>query len=190
MDTFFEQIVEIRKTGLDWLKLAGIWLLAGVLLFVFFLLGVNFPGVMSILALLCIGVIYGAFWLSKRLSVEYEYIVTNGTLDVDKIIARSSRKRELSCELSCVERVEKYNPAAPVVGNFKKQVIACNPTDPEAYLWSSTRRARVAVCSYLLPMSEFAARWSNPCRNSLQTAHLNKILKGRLSVPFCLERSA
>ena len=133
MDTFFEQIVEIRKTGLDWLKLAGIWLLAGVLLFVFFLLGVNNQGFMSILALLCIGIIYGAFWLSKRLSVEYEYIVTNGTLDVDKIIARSSRKRELSCELSGVERVEKYNPAAPVVGNFKKQVIACNPTDPEAY---------------------------------------------------------
>ena len=133
MDTFFEQIVEIRKTGLDWLKLGGIWALALLLIAVLFFLGLNFPGFMSILVLLIIGVVYGAFWLSKRLSVEYEYIVTNGTLDIDKIIARSSRKRELSLELSAVERVEKFNPAAAPVGNFKKQVMACNGDDPGAY---------------------------------------------------------
>ena len=132
MDTFFEQIVEIRKTGADWLKLAGIWLLA--LIVIFLLVNFLFPTMfMSIAILLCIGAVYGAIWLSKRLSVEYEYIVTNGTLDVDKITARSSRRRELSCELSGVERVEKFNPAAFPVGNFKKQVIACDANDPNAY---------------------------------------------------------
>lgn len=133
MDTFFEQIVSIRKNGKSWAMFAGIWIAALLLMGVVGILGLNFPGFMSIALLAVVGVIYGAFKLSSRLSVEYEYIVTNGSLDIDKIIARSSRKRELSCELSGVERLEKYNPAAHPVGNFKKTVMACDVDDPDAY---------------------------------------------------------
>lgn len=132
MDTFFEQIIPIKKTSKEWLKLVGIWALAFILIFLVanFLF---FTPLMSIAILLCIGICYGAYKLSTRLSIEYEYIITNGTFDVDKIIARSSRKRELSFDISGVERLEKYNPASHPVGNFKKTVIACNPTDPNAY---------------------------------------------------------
>ena len=96
------------------------------------LFGTQFIGLPLALLVAC-GIIYGAFKLTTLLSIEDEYIVTNGSLDVDKIIARSSRKRELSCELSGVERVEKYNPAAHPVGNFKKTVMACDANDPNAY---------------------------------------------------------
>lgn len=142
MDTFFEQIVSIRKTGKSWAMLAGIWLAAMLLIFIIAILGLNFAGFMSLAMLAVIGVIYGAFKLSTRLSVEYEYIVTNGSLDIDKIVARSSRKRELSCELSGVERIEKYNPAAHPVGNFKKTVIACDTNDPNAYFMVITEEGK------------------------------------------------
>ena len=127
MDTFFEQIVAIKSTAKTWLAVIGIWLLA-------FIIGVAallFLGSFGIL--IGAGVIFGAYKLASRFSVEYEYIVTNTTLDVDKITARSSRKRELSCELPSVERLEKYNPASPPVGNYKKSIMACNPSDPDAY---------------------------------------------------------
>lgn len=130
MDTFFEQIVAIRKTGKSWAAFFGIWIAAIVLvaLIVMFLMGL-----FAVAVLLVMGVFYGAYKLSSRLSVEYEYCITNGSFDVDRIIAKSSRRKEISCELAHVERLEKYRPGAPIGGNFKKVVMACNPDDPGAY---------------------------------------------------------
>ena len=54
-------------------------------------------------------------------------------MDVDRIVAQRSRKRVLSFELSAVEQVEKYNPAAPPVGNYSKTVIACSQNAEDSY---------------------------------------------------------
>jgi hypothetical protein len=77
-------------------------------------------------------VLFGAYKLSAMLYIEYEYIVTNGTLDIDKIIAKSSRKRIASFEISQVEVVEKYNPLSQNKG-FDQVIIACDERDPNAY---------------------------------------------------------
>ncbi len=132
MDTFFEQIVPIRKTGKTWAAFIGIWLLALILLAVCIFLSLFVIG--SFALLLAAGVIFGAYKLSSRFSIEYEYIITNGVMDVDKIIAKSSRKRMASFDLANVDRLEKYNPNARPVGNFTKTVIACNEFDGDAYL--------------------------------------------------------
>ena len=55
-------------------------------------------------------------------------------MDVDRIIAKSTRRREASFDLSKVDRLEKYNPNMKVEGSFKKQVFACNKNDENAYL--------------------------------------------------------
>lgn len=132
MDTFFEQIVPIRKTGKTWAAFIGIWLLALILVAACLLILSGFIGSLGLL--LAAGVIFGAYKLSSRLSVEYEYIITNGVMDIDKIIAKSSRKRMASFDLANVDRLEKYNPNARPVGNFTKTVIACNEFDGDAYL--------------------------------------------------------
>ncbi len=126
MDTFFEQLVAIRKTAKTWGLICGIVILAIVLVFLVIL----FLGSLAFLP--AIGICYGAYKLYSMLLLEYEYIITNGTMDIDKIIAKSSRKRELSFELSMVQSVEKYNAKLPV-GDFKKILIACNPNDENAY---------------------------------------------------------
>ena len=128
MDTFFEQIVVIKKTVKDIVLLALIWILTlAVSIVAFFKL-------QGIGVLIVAGCIYGAYRLSNFFFNEYEYIITNGIMDVDKIIAKSTRKREASFDLGKVERLEKYNPNMKVEGNFKKQIFACNKDDENAYL--------------------------------------------------------
>ena len=138
MDTFFEQIISIKKTGKTVAALIGIWLAAFVVCFLLFFTG--FFGVLTFL--LIAGVIYGAFKLSCLLNVEYEYIVTNGTMDIDKIINKSSRKRLISFELQTVSRIEKYNPSLLNSVNSKDVLIACNKDDANAYLMVSSTEGK------------------------------------------------
>lgn len=106
MDTFFEQITAVKKSGKDIAAITGIWLLAFIICFLLVL----FMGYLGSFSFLLIaGALFGAFKLSCRFNVEYEYIVTNGTMDIDKIINKSSRKRVLSFELATVSRLEKFN---------------------------------------------------------------------------------
>ena len=105
MDTFFEQIVSIKKSGKAVALFCLVWILA-LTLCAFLLL----TGILGMLTpILIIGLGYGAWWLTSKLNVEYEYIVTNGTMDIDKIVNKSSRQRISSFELDKVERLEKYN---------------------------------------------------------------------------------
>lgn len=131
MDTFFEQIVPIKKTAKDYLAIFGIWFAALLLSF----LAIAFlpPSVFALSIALIFIIFYGAFTLSKRLFIEYEYIVTNGTLDVDKIIAKSSRKRVMSIEIKDVSSVEKYNPNKKSPTGTEKEIIACNKDDSNAF---------------------------------------------------------
>ena len=50
--------------------------------------------------------------------------------------------RQLSFELSSVVRLEKYNPVARPVGNFKKTVVACNEDDPNAYFMVTSEEGK------------------------------------------------
>ena len=44
------------------------------------------------------GIFYGAYRLISRFDVEYEYALTNGELDVDKIIRKKRRSRVISID--------------------------------------------------------------------------------------------
>ena len=86
-DVFKEQIVKRKSTAKDFfIKVA---LALGVAL-VFFI-GLTFLGPMTLLVTFAAG--FGAYYLIGRTNREYEYIFTNGELDIDVIYNRSSRKR-------------------------------------------------------------------------------------------------
>lgn len=97
MDIFLEYMVKHKKDGKDKLILAAI-ILAGILLSVIlFALSAVF-GLFSIGFVLIALVWYGAVILMRTRTIEYEYILTNNELDVDKIIARNGRKRLLTVD--------------------------------------------------------------------------------------------
>ena len=104
MDTFNEQIVKINHGAKNISLKILLWGAALFLSFVTFL----FIKYLSTLAIIIVGALfYGAFKLSSRLNVEYEYILTNGELDVDKIIAQSTRRRMVTLKCSDIEKVGK-----------------------------------------------------------------------------------
>ena len=139
MDTFFEQIIPVKKNGKAAAAIIGIWLAAFIVCFLLIMF-MPFLGTFSLL--LAAGALFGAYKLCTRFNLEYEYIVTNGTMDIDKIINKSSRKRILSFELATVSRIEKFNPAQLSGVNAKELFITCNQDDPGAYLMVSASEGK------------------------------------------------
>lgn len=92
-DTFMEKIVQRRKTGKDVLKIVGLLVASFILLTALMMFG----GYVSFLVpLLLVGIFYGLWYFLTSMNKEYEYIVTNGDLDIDVIVARRRRKRIFS----------------------------------------------------------------------------------------------
>ena len=93
-DVFKEQIVKRKPTSMDSLKRVGLV----VAVIVVFFLGMMFIPQFAPILTLVAG--FGAFFLNGFLKVEYEYIYTNGELDIDVIYNRSRRKRVFSSHVS------------------------------------------------------------------------------------------
>ncbi|PKM65595.1 MAG: hypothetical protein CVU95_14795 [Firmicutes bacterium HGW-Firmicutes-2] len=91
-DIFNEQLVERKQNMTDNLKKVTI-LAAGVLLLATAFL---IPGLRSLIYVIAIGIIAAIVILLRRFNVEYEYIFTNGELDIDQITNKNKRKRLLS----------------------------------------------------------------------------------------------
>lgn len=109
MDTFVEQIVPIKKTAKTWL----IYIAIAIVAILFMTLIFYIPYTRGVFIVFDALIIFGVFKIYSMLNIEYEYIITNSTMDIDKIIAKSSRKRITSIELSNVNRIEKYTGALP-----------------------------------------------------------------------------
>jgi hypothetical protein len=102
MDIFIEHLVKKQKTIKDTLlKIAIIG--AGFLLAITVLSRLGSVG-----PILAAVVFYGAYHFITSTNIEYEYSITNGELDIDKIIAQRKRKRILS--INCKE----FDILAPV----------------------------------------------------------------------------
>ncbi len=129
MDTFVEQIVAIKKTAKTWLLYLVIAAFAIVLMTLVFYI----PYTRTMFVAIDAAIVYGVLRLYAKMNVEYEYIVTNSTMDIDKIIAKSSRKRVVSFDLTAVQRIEKYTGHLP--SDIEKNCLfVCNPKDENAYV--------------------------------------------------------
>lgn len=135
MDVFLEKIVRRKKTILDTAIVAGIIVLS--LLVLMILLSLSF--LKAFVPLLFVGICYIAYVLIRNRNVEYEYIVTNGDLDIDMIIAQRKRKRIFSGACKDFEMVAKltsgqydYNTQ-----NIKNRITAVSSMEsPDVYFVS------------------------------------------------------
>lgn len=98
MDNICEQLVTKNRTGADIAKMvaiaAGSILLAAVCMLFAMALGLTF------LILISVGILALGIWLLSGVNVEYEYIITNNEMDIDKIIGRRKRKRMITVDIS------------------------------------------------------------------------------------------
>ncbi len=106
MDNIAEQLVEKKNTSADTVKKVLISIAALLLssLLMFFAIGMA----MFILVIPAVGVLAGAVYLISTMNIEYEYIVTNNEIDIDKIIGKSKRKRLITLDISAAEQFAPY----------------------------------------------------------------------------------
>ncbi len=89
MDIFVEKLVA-RKKGLRESILSAIIITISVFIATTATL---ILGPRGIVVLLIIGLIFGNWYIISAFNVEYEYSVTNGEIDIDKIVNKRKRKK-------------------------------------------------------------------------------------------------
>lgn len=99
MDSFKEQIIKKQATNKDNVTRVLIILATLALAFAIVFISILYPKIFVMGIFLACASIYGGVYLMQNLSVEYEYIFTNGDLDVDKILAARSRKRLITVKV-------------------------------------------------------------------------------------------
>ncbi|MDI9470535.1 MAG: DUF6106 family protein [Bacillota bacterium] len=89
-ESFIEVLVRPRRRPTDWMQTVGI-IFAYLLLVYLALVFVQY--IAFLLPLIVFGGAWGAWYAITSQSREYEYVVTNGDLDIDTVIARRRRRR-------------------------------------------------------------------------------------------------
>jgi hypothetical protein len=101
MDSFKEQIVKKENTQRDSVKRVFIMIGSIALACALFLIVLTISANYVMIGVLLAGVsLYVGFYMLQNMDIEYEYIFTNGDLDIDKIIAQRNRKRLVTIKVN------------------------------------------------------------------------------------------
>lgn len=126
-DFYAEYLVEKRSGGSDSVKkilIALATILAAAFFFIFFMPPIN---------LLPAGlVVYGGYYFLTGIGTEYEYIVSNGEMDVDKIVGKRKRKRLVTASLGDATSFGKLSDA-PAEADGCTVVMASDGTGENDY---------------------------------------------------------
>ena len=126
MDSYAEYLVKKAPTSQDQgrnalMVIAALVICAGTIFLV------RFTG--PLILVLTIVAIYGAYYLFTSQNVEYEYIVTNDELDIDKVIAKRKRSRLISVEIGKFTAFGKEEEAEPI--SDQATTVLCIGADAE-----------------------------------------------------------
>lgn len=130
MDVFKEQLVDKKSTGIDYLKKIG-FIFGGIAVAIVFMT-IALATEIFVFMIISAIILYFIVMNLGSFSVEYEYIVTNKDLDVDKITGKKSRKRLITVDLKTAEFFGEYNEGN--LGNVNATVLATDGTEFDQYL--------------------------------------------------------
>ena len=104
MDVYKEQLVKKATTQRDDFKKFFLTLMAISLSA--FILVTTLTTIFAVIGIfLVLSIFYGLSFLIKGMSVEYEYLLTNGELDIDKISGQRTRKRLITFQISTAQNI-------------------------------------------------------------------------------------
>ena len=151
MDHFAEHMVKKRPSSQDRMK-QGLILAAAVILSVVISVIAWMTGWIFLLVLI-IGAIYGAYYLMSNCSTEYEYTVTNGELDVDKILGKRKRVHLLTVQVAKITAFGAYTDQIPDQEQTTRQVCSDN-TGEGAYYADASAEGYGAIRLIFTPSAE------------------------------------
>lgn len=126
MDNIAEQLVQKKRTGADLAKKILISVGAVLIATFFMILAMQGMFTMVIFAVLVLG---GGVWLMSGFGIEYEYIITNNEMDIDKIIGRRKRKRLITVDISRAEEFTPYPPKEDITADATVHAYTGAETD-------------------------------------------------------------
>ncbi len=126
MDNIAEQLVEKRRTGADTAK--KILISAAALILASFFMYLAMMGMLT-MVIFAVAILGGGVWLLGNFNIEYEYIVTNNEMDIDKIIGRRKRKRMITVDISSAEEFAPYPADHDVAADATVHAYSGSETD-------------------------------------------------------------
>lgn len=151
MDSYKEQIIKVKPTFSTYLCKILVWFLAVLISITCFYFAIQTK--FSFLILISAALIYSAYKVNSMLNIEFEYISTNGSVDVDKIINKSSRKRLVAFECNKVEGVVEYTDSYKKNNGVK--TFVCTDSLDDAYIFT-VQTKEFGKCDIILsPNQEF-----------------------------------
>ena len=109
-DSFIEYLIKKKKDGKDYaiivlLALGAVVLTLAILALTFVLMASgNDRGLGSSIGLVLIALVwYGWYLLKSMRNVEYEYIMTNSAMDIDKVMSKRGRKHLVEWDFKTID---------------------------------------------------------------------------------------
>ncbi len=133
MEGFTECLVQRSPTTQDRLKRYLLMAASAVVVVILAMATFYFPFFAAFSVVILAGVIYACYLLLSRLYVEYEYIITGGEIDVDKITGRSKRKRLLTADIRTFESFQPYADSDKSAGGATVVEVCTSLDDPDNY---------------------------------------------------------
>ncbi|WP_024858763.1 DUF6106 family protein [Ruminococcus albus] len=131
MDSFKEQIIRKENTKKDSTLRFLITFACVALCFAVIMFTIMVMGYLPIAIFISGLIIYGGVHLLQNLNLEYEYIFTNGDLDIDKVIAAKSRKHLATIKVNDATDIGEYKGG----DNGNRTVIMASAMNPEITDW-------------------------------------------------------
>ena len=138
MDIFNEQIVVRKKSPSESAYKYGVIACAALLIFILvtfgtlFFMGKAYAVFIFVPYIAAVGVYYLAKKMYGALDIEFEYCLTNGQFDVDKIINRSDRSRMITFECKDIDTIAKYDSSVNL-DSFNTRIFAANSDSENLY---------------------------------------------------------
>ncbi|MDR2655860.1 MAG: hypothetical protein LBC56_07340 [Oscillospiraceae bacterium] len=137
-DVFVEQLVK-KETNAVTALLRVLIVAASVVLGLGLFWISPYLGAFSIVGLaIGAGAFYGGYYLVTSFNVEFEYAVTNGIVDVDKIVHQRKRTRLASFDCKSVEAAGKYKKSEHEGKTYGKVIKACISEEEVSKPWYLT----------------------------------------------------
>lgn len=140
MDIFIEKLVKKKRDTLDNVIVFGSIILAVVLMTLLIL----FLGPYATSIFLCIGIGYVAYLVTVSRRIEFEYALTNGQLEIDKIVNQKSRKNLINAncrdfEIMAKATSEKFDEA---IKGISEKIMAVSSLDSQdIYFFVTIKKA-------------------------------------------------
>lgn len=129
MDHYNEQLVKKQTEASDIVK--RVMIIIGTVLAVCVCVFAALVFRFMPLIVLVFGVLYLSWYLMTGTSVEYEYIVTNNDMDIDKIVGQRKRKRLITVRLNTVTEWGEYTEGKKLGADAT--VMASDATGTDAW---------------------------------------------------------